>query len=124
MKSRIADEINSIDYFDAGILNDYGGGNIAWWQDYIRSLLNQANDYYIEQFIDKTSKFLSLTYDRWYVEEECDKWEGNINISYECGGCENLRESKITDGWFCYADRKTKRDATIDDILSGKAIKK
>lgn len=34
--------------FDAGLLNDYGGGNIEWWQDYIRSLLGQAHEHYCQ----------------------------------------------------------------------------
>ena len=35
--------------FDAGLLNDFGGGNVEWWQDYIRSLLNQAEEHYEQQ---------------------------------------------------------------------------
>jgi hypothetical protein len=35
--------------YDAGLLNDYGGGNVEWWQDYIRSELSRAYDYYQSQ---------------------------------------------------------------------------
>ncbi len=38
--------------FDAGILNNFGGGNIQWWHDYIRSLLDAAN----EQFLDEIGR--------------------------------------------------------------------
>lgn len=39
----------SLDYYDAGLLNDYGGGNVEWWQDYIRSVLGAAHDFYQSQ---------------------------------------------------------------------------
>lgn len=32
--------------YDAGLLSDYGGGNIEWWQDYIRSELARSDEYY------------------------------------------------------------------------------
>lgn len=32
--------------YDAGVLNDFGGGNIDWWQDYIRAEIRRANDYW------------------------------------------------------------------------------
>lgn len=36
------------DRYDAGLLSDYGGGNVEWWQDYIRSELDRAHDFYTE----------------------------------------------------------------------------
>lgn len=39
----------SLDAYDAGHLNDHGGGNVGWWQDYIRSELERAHDFYQEQ---------------------------------------------------------------------------
>ena len=36
--------------YDAGLLNDYGGGDVAWWHDYIRSLLDAAEEHYQEQY--------------------------------------------------------------------------
>jgi len=32
--------------YDAGLLNDWGGGNVAWWQDYIRAEIGRANDHW------------------------------------------------------------------------------
>lgn len=32
--------------YDAGLLNNFGGGNIEWWQDYIRAEIGQANDHW------------------------------------------------------------------------------
>jgi hypothetical protein len=43
------DVVGNLDAFDAGLLGDGGGGDIAWWQDYIRSLLGQADEHYREQ---------------------------------------------------------------------------
>lgn len=38
-----------LDTYDAGLLNDFGGGNVEWWQDYIRAELARAHDYYQSQ---------------------------------------------------------------------------
>jgi hypothetical protein len=35
--------------YDAGLLNDYGGGNVEWWQDYIRAELDRSHDYYASE---------------------------------------------------------------------------
>lgn len=40
-----ADEQPLLDY-DAGMLNDFGGGNVEWWQDYLRAEIGRANDYW------------------------------------------------------------------------------
>ena len=32
--------------YDAGLLNDYGGGNVEWWHNYIRNELQNSHDYY------------------------------------------------------------------------------
>ena len=41
---------NMPDYldYDAGLLNDYGGGKVEWWQDYIRHELERCNDHWKE----------------------------------------------------------------------------
>ena len=53
-----ADAVNTLqlDEYDAGFLNDFGGGNVGWWQDYMRSELGRAYDYYqvqIQQYAAK-----------------------------------------------------------------------
>lgn len=35
--------------YDAGLLNDFGGGDVGWWQDYIRAELGRAYDFYTDQ---------------------------------------------------------------------------
>lgn len=32
--------------YDAGLLNDWGGGNVEWWQDYIRAYIGRANEHW------------------------------------------------------------------------------
>lgn len=34
------------DDYDSGLLNDYGGGNVEWWQDYIREEVARCNEYW------------------------------------------------------------------------------
>ena len=41
--------LTQLDEYDAGSMNDYGGGNVSWWHDYIRNLLGCAYDFYNEQ---------------------------------------------------------------------------
>jgi hypothetical protein len=45
----LVEEVNNIQDYDAGLLNDYGAGKIGWWQDYIRSELERCNYYWREK---------------------------------------------------------------------------
>lgn len=38
-----------LDRYDTGLLGDGGGGDVAWWQDYIRAELDRAHDFYQDQ---------------------------------------------------------------------------
>lgn len=40
---------HELDPYDAGYLNDFGGGNVGWWHDYIRAELARAHDHYTSQ---------------------------------------------------------------------------
>ena len=46
--------LNDADY-DAGLLNDFGGGNVNWWQDYLRAEIGRANEYW-RALIDNAGK--------------------------------------------------------------------
>jgi hypothetical protein len=35
--------------YDAGIISEFGRGNVVWWQDYIRAELARAHEFYCEQ---------------------------------------------------------------------------
>lgn len=37
------------DEYDSGLLSDFGGGNVEWWQDYIRSEVGAANEFHMDQ---------------------------------------------------------------------------
>lgn len=32
--------------YDAGLMNDWGGGNVEWWHDYLRAEIGRANDHW------------------------------------------------------------------------------
>jgi len=32
--------------YDAGLFNDFGGGNIAWWHDYLQAEIGRCNAYW------------------------------------------------------------------------------
>ncbi|HHA2772095.1 TPA: hypothetical protein ACOEQZ_001280 [Stenotrophomonas maltophilia] len=38
-----------LDRYDAGLLSDVGGGDTAWWLDYLRTELGRAHDHYQHQ---------------------------------------------------------------------------
>lgn len=49
-----ADELASrsipeLDEYDAGLLASAGGGDVDWWQDYLRAELARAHDFYQSQ---------------------------------------------------------------------------
>jgi hypothetical protein len=44
--SSLSDELSD---YDAGLLNDWGGGNVSWWQDYLRAEIGRANDFWRAQ---------------------------------------------------------------------------
>lgn len=35
--------------YDAGLLNDFGGGNVDWWWDYLRAEIGRANEFWRTQ---------------------------------------------------------------------------
>lgn len=41
--------IDTLEEYDAGCLNNYGGGNVDWWHDYIRAELARAYEFYLSQ---------------------------------------------------------------------------
>jgi len=38
--------MSDFDRYDAGLLNDFGGGDVAWWHEYLRAELERAHDFY------------------------------------------------------------------------------
>ena len=98
-----------LEQFQAVSLNDHGGGDLNWWQDYIRSLLNSAHDFYHDQVRDvvpahrlneREHKLLSALVKSHIGElkemrQECvahDEIEGVRRISDSISVSENLLE--------------------------------
>jgi hypothetical protein len=46
----MTDTVELLPTYDAGLLSDFGGGNVYWWQNYIRAELGRAHDFYAAQF--------------------------------------------------------------------------
>jgi len=51
--------------YDAGLLNDFGGGDVGWWQDYLRAEIGRANDYWRE-IHDQQNALLVRLYNQGY----------------------------------------------------------
>jgi hypothetical protein len=65
-----------LDAYDAGLLGDFGGGNVDWWQDYIRAELGRAHDHYNAQAAARITALsaeverLDALADHWYTKYE------------------------------------------------------
>ncbi len=50
LKNKIKEYENiELEPYDAGIFSDSGGGNVGWWQDYLRAELERAYEFYQSQ---------------------------------------------------------------------------
>lgn len=47
--------------YDAGLLNDFGGGDVGWWQDYLRAEIDKANDFWREQVASPVPLSVTIT---------------------------------------------------------------
>lgn len=88
-------EAKKLTAYDAGLLSDYGGGNVEWWQDYIRAELERAHEFYADQFDAERAKVEAL--------------EG-LNAAAAADGL-----SKIADHW---RDRATAAEAEAAGVRS------
>ena len=66
VKSTTDELIEELDCYDAGLINDFGGGNVGWWQDYIRAELERAHDHYADQHDALIARIREL--------EEAQRW--------------------------------------------------
>jgi hypothetical protein len=77
--------INEPDY-DCGLINDYGGGDVSWWQDYIRAEIGRANEHWAEIVATKDAEITRFTQENERMREALKKIaklcpEGSQNIS-------------------------------------------
>lgn len=49
--------LTGLDAYEAGYLNNHGGGNVDWWHDYIRSELDRAHDFYQSQLGGEATRY-------------------------------------------------------------------
>ena len=47
-RDRLAEAGQNLPDYDAGLIGDHGGGDVGWWQDYIRAEIGRANEYWRE----------------------------------------------------------------------------
>jgi len=80
-----------LEEYDAGLLSNYGGGNVEWWQDYIRVELSRAYDHYQSQTITPS---LPAPPVQWPVacrfchsEKGCWAWQ-----CYHCGEIDDVQQ--------------------------------
>ena len=52
-----------MDEYDVGLLNDWGGGNVAWWHDYLRYEIGRANAHWIQQTESLRAELAGMTAD-------------------------------------------------------------
>jgi hypothetical protein len=45
-RDRLTEAARTLPDYDAGLINDFGGGYVEWWQDYLRAEIGRANDYW------------------------------------------------------------------------------
>ena len=48
------------DEYNSGLLNDFGGGNVQWWHDYLRAEIEACNEFHheIEEQLEAEVKHL------------------------------------------------------------------
>lgn len=46
--------------YDAGPLNDFGGGDVNWWFDYLRAEIGRSNDYWRDAYLTQTDEIERL----------------------------------------------------------------
>lgn len=51
----------TLEEYDAGLLSNFGGGNVYWWWDYIRAELGRAYEHYQSQMLSPPAQRKPLT---------------------------------------------------------------
>lgn len=46
--------------YDTGLINDFGGGNVGWWQDYMRAEIGRANDHWRTAYLELWARVQEL----------------------------------------------------------------
>ena len=72
------------DDYDPGILNDFGGGDVAWWMDYIRTEIDRCNEYWRDQISSSSecsvhARVIPQANER----QKKDGWTFDYNLLYD-----------------------------------------
>lgn len=69
--------------YDAGLLNDFGGGNVEWWQDYIRAELALSEEHYESIIAEKDAMLKQIADALQALLDRTDAHFGGIDKSYD-----------------------------------------
>ena len=66
--------------YDAGLLNDFGGGNVEWWQDYLRAELGRSEQFYQEWYASTHTK--TITVERTFTLSEVTAYADDLMTAH------------------------------------------
>jgi len=108
-----------LEEYDAGLLNDFGGGKVDWWQDYIRAELGRAFDHYQSQVAQPKAEPVQepVAYVK-FKDGEVD-YDSDVVISNTEGDCmdESIEWRPV---YAAAPQAKPLTDESIDDIAGGR----
>jgi hypothetical protein len=104
--------VQELGEYDANLLNDYGGGNVEWWQDYIRYELGCAYEHYKEQlttspaqpaiiqnYLEKDNSQLAQTLVGKWTGKEIEWTENPYKFKQGQNVYTTLPAAPVQDGW-------------------------
>lgn len=77
--------------YDAGLLNDYGGGNVGWWHDYIRHEIERCNDFHEQSYTEAQAEIDRLTAENGRLREALNSI-ANDDMAV-CDSCDAYQET-------------------------------
>jgi len=82
--------------YDLGLMNDYGGGNVSWWHDYLRSAVDGANESAYEQYAQLEDEIKSLQEQLAAEKARAGKADAMLKgvLDADCDGCD-LSEERL-----------------------------
>ena len=84
-----------LDAYDAGLLSGFGGGDVDWWQDYLRAELGRAHEHYQAQVI-ATSPAPAVVQMTGKIIEVGDMDEGR-GFAMDVGNGEYITVTRLTE---------------------------
>jgi len=72
------------DEYDAGLLSDDGGGDVEWWQDYLRAEIGRANDFHAdlyEQLEAENARLKTVLDEAFQMLGTADLWPADMIVT-------------------------------------------